>query len=289
MKSYRVPEIAQKYFNYDMIHNHTDLPDFPNARVHLLYIFLQSAARNDSERDELYALVASLVQVGLDTHESIDTVADRQDEAGMRSRQLKVLAGDYFSSRFYYLLAQHGDIEGISLLSRAVRDVNVMKMNLYSRMKTMVLSAEEYLRHMVQLNMQLFLSFTPMIDASVRETWKKLLQEFTRCETVIREVQRSGCPDQIHYSYSYWYVLERGNEDERSMLTGRKADAKDLKKLLLKHKVLESLLDKLRQSVGNIQALLPDLKGEGPAIQIAGLIEPFSQRLSSGRSAVREG
>ena len=39
MKPYRVPELAEKYLNYDMIQNHTELPNFPDARVHLLYIF----------------------------------------------------------------------------------------------------------------------------------------------------------------------------------------------------------------------------------------------------------
>ena len=289
MKPYRVPEIARKYFQYDMIQNHTQLPEFPDARVHLLYIFLQNSGRSVSERDELYALVTSLVQVGLDTHESIDTSADNQGETQMRSRQLKVLAGDYFSSRFYYLLAQNGDIEGISLLSKAVSDVNVLKMNLYGKMKNMVLSAEEYLRHTVQLNMQLFLSFTPMIESSVRETWKTLLREFTQCETVVREAHRSGCPEEVRNGYSYWYMLERGSEEEKRMLTAKKIDPKDLKKLMLKHKAVDSLMDKLRQSVGSIQTLLPVFNGEVTAAQMGQLLDPFIHRLSSCRSAVREG
>ena len=93
MKPYRVPELAEKYINYDMIQNHTELPGFPDARVHLLYIFLMDSGRNIAGHEELYALVTSLVQVGLDTHESIDVTEGNQGEAMMRSRQLKVLAG----------------------------------------------------------------------------------------------------------------------------------------------------------------------------------------------------
>ncbi|MFD1905584.1 heptaprenyl diphosphate synthase component 1 [Paenibacillus rhizoplanae] len=39
----------------------------------------------------------------------------------MRTRQLKVLAGDYFSSWFYHLLARHGQIEMLGTLKRGYR------------------------------------------------------------------------------------------------------------------------------------------------------------------------
>ncbi|NMO96968.1 heptaprenyl diphosphate synthase component 1 [Paenibacillus lemnae] len=290
MKPYRVPELAQKFFQYDMIQNHTELPDFPDARVHLLYIFMQyHSARSKPEREELYALAASLVQMGLDTHESIDTNAEHQKEEHMRSRQLKVLAGDYFSSRFYQLLARSGDIESIALLSRAVSEVNVMKMRLYSRMKEMLLPSEEYLGYMVQLNMQLFLSFTPMIDEASRDLWKHLLQEFTRCETILRELDRSTTPNHGAESYSYWSILEQGSEEEKSMLTKKTVDSRDWKDLIRRHRTVESLLDKLRQSVDCIQSSVTAWSGKGGAAHIGHLVQPFIQRLNQCRPAVREG
>ncbi|GAB6929959.1 hypothetical protein JCM10914A_39420 [Paenibacillus sp. JCM 10914] len=286
MRSYRVPGLAEKYMNYDMIQNHTELPGFPDARVHLLYIFLKDSGRNEAGREELYALVTSLVQVGLDTHESIDIAEGNQGEAVMRSRQLKVLAGDYFSSRFYQLLALQGDIDVISILSKAVSDVNVKKMKLYGRMKAAVISSEEYLHHMVQLNMQLFLSFTPLMDGPARELWEKLLSEFSQCETIVHEMDRSATPESGRWSYSYWYLLETGSEDERTMLLGKKSEMKDWKKLILKYKVSEHMLDKLRASVGSIQILLASRAGESP---YAALLDPFMKQLSTYRSVVSEG
>ena len=49
---------------------------------------------------------------------------DVKEKKAARSRQLKVLAGDYFSSRFYHLLAQAGQIEMIKQLSNAICEVN---------------------------------------------------------------------------------------------------------------------------------------------------------------------
>ncbi|ANY71832.1 heptaprenyl diphosphate synthase component 1 [Paenibacillus ihbetae] len=286
MKPYRVPELAEKYINYDMIQNHTELPDFPDARVHLLYIFLKDSGRNIAGLEELYALVASLVQMGLDTHESIDVAEGNQGEAMMRSRQLKVLAGDYFSSRFYQLLAQKGEIAVISLLSRAVSSVNVMKMNLYGKMKDTLVPSEEYLRQTVQLNMQLFLSFTPLLEKSVHETWRTLLKEFTQCETLVQEMKRCVSPDSGRWSYSYWHLIETANEEERKLLVGKKADPKDWKKLILKYKAAERILDKLRETVANLQQLLAGRSGDCP---YAGLLEPFLHRLGTVSSVVRGG
>lgn len=286
MKPYRVPELAEKYINYDMIQNHTELPGFPDARVHLLYIFLMDSGRNIAGHEELYALVTSLVQVGLDTHESIDVTEGNQGEAMMRSRQLKVLAGDYFSSRFYQLLALKGEIAVISLLSKAVSEVNVMKMRLYGKMKKNLLPSEEYLQLTVQLNMQLFLSFTPLLEVSVQETWEKLLKEITKCETLAQEMERCATPDIGRCGYAYWHLIESGSDEERKMLVGRKTDMKDWRKLILKHKASEKLLDKLRESVSAVQQLLGGRVGESP---YAGVLDPFLKRLSTYRSVVSEG
>ncbi|KOP63843.1 heptaprenyl diphosphate synthase [Bacillus sp. FJAT-18019] len=285
MKPYRVPELAEKYTQYDMIQKHTDLPEFPDARVHLLYIFLKDSGKNIAGHEELYALVTSLVQLGLDTHESIDITEGNQGEAMMRSRQLKVLAGDYFSSRFYQLLAHKGEIAVISLLGKAVSDVNVMKMRLYGKMKKTLLPSEEYLRLTVQLNMQLFLSFTPLLEVSVQETWEKLLKEFTACETIVQEMERCAAPEIGRCGYAYWHLIESGSEEERNLLVSKKTDMKDWRKLILKHKASEKLLDKLRDSVNAIQQLLAN-RGDSSC---NGMLDPFLKRLSTYRSVVSEG
>ncbi|WP_054957128.1 heptaprenyl diphosphate synthase component 1 [Paenibacillus dakarensis] len=288
MRPYRVPELANKYLNYDMIQKHTELPAFPDARVHLLYIFLQHSSVN-AERAELYALVTSLVQVGLDTHESIDTTAGNHGELMMRSRQLKVLAGDYYSSRFYHLLAQYGDLKAIAILSKAVSEVNVLKIKLYGKMKSLLLSAEEYLSQMVQLNMQLFLSFTPLIEPSIQELWKTLLNEVTRCETIEREMARTASPEEGERGYAYWYLLGQVNEDEKKMLSMEKTDSRDWTKLMLKYKAMDDLLDKLRHSVSSVQSAISMGDEEGISAQMSGILIPFSQRINRYRTAVREG
>lgn len=285
MNSYRVPELAKKYTEYDMIRRHTEIPPFPDSRARLLQVFV---GRTDERgHDELYALATSLVQLAMDTHDRIDTDAGDRKEQEMRSRQLNVLAGDYLSSRFYQLLAHAGRIEMIGKLSGAVSEVNVRKMSLYARMQKFFVSADEYMRETVQLKMQLFLSFGHMIKTGDRKIWECLLEEFSRCETIVTELRRLNDGHFVH-SYAFWHVYEQGSNEERNAL--RQTDpAPDVRSnMLKKHRVEDILLDKLRSAVNRVQLLLQDDAKEHGLEEVHLILEPYLAYLQPSRAAAGE-
>ncbi|MCL6602390.1 MAG: heptaprenyl diphosphate synthase component 1 [Paenibacillus sp.] len=288
MKPYRIPQLAKPYTDYDMIQRHAELPPFPDVRGHLLYIFLNHGASSPQHNGELYTLVTTLIQLGLDTHEVIDRNGDSEKDI-MRSRQLKVLAGDYFSSWFYQLLAKHEQIEMVGILSTAIAELNVMKASLYIKMRGMLLSAEQYLRHTVQLNMQLFLSFTPMIEESIADLWQSLLREFSHCETVVKELRRSGDPEGALDGYCYWHLLNAATEDERHLLQDRNIDLKDWKKLKMKYKCDSLLKDKLHHSVESIQAILQGVKDESLIHELTAALDRFLLQMKISGQAAGEG
>ena len=74
-------------------------------------------------------LTIMLVQSALDTHELIP--ADNDSEMSETEKQLSVLAGDYYSGLYYYLLSKNNNIELIQLLAEAIKEINEDKMNLY--------------------------------------------------------------------------------------------------------------------------------------------------------------
>jgi heptaprenyl diphosphate synthase len=287
MKPYRIPQLVQPYTDYDMIQRHTELPPFSDGRSHLLYIFLSYGTEAEDRNRELYTLVTGLVQLALDTHEIIDRTQDDPGGDLMRSRQLKVLAGDYFSGWFYHLLAKRGQIEMVGSLSSAIADFNVMKARLYGKMKEMLLSAEQYLRHSVQLNMRLFLSFTPMIEGALTELWEKLLAEFSHCETVCSELRRSNDPGNAREGYCYWKMLESASEDEVELLRSQNMDLKDWKKLKMKYKCDTLLTDKLHESLQSIQGLLQGIKDEHLISELSTALDRFLLQMKiSGQAAV---
>ncbi|MCM3171451.1 heptaprenyl diphosphate synthase component 1 [Paenibacillus sp. MER 99-2] len=286
MNSYRVPQLAKKYTDYDMIRQHTEIPPFPDSRARLLQVFVSRT--DEKQHDEIYALATSLVQLAMDTHDRIDTLSGARKEQEMRSRQLNVLAGDYFSSRFYQLLAHADRIEMIGKLSGAVAEVNVGKMSLYERMKKLVVSPDEYLRETVQLKMQLFLSFTDIIGEKEQSIWEHLLAEFSTCENIVEELQKLNDEKCFVYSYAFWSIYKQGSDEERKVLLQPEPDMRVWAGLVLKYRIGEILLDKLRNSTHRIQQLLQDkVEGEG-LHEVQTILEPYLTYLQPSHAVVRE-
>lgn len=285
MKPYRIPQLAKTYTDYDMIRRHTELPPLSDARGSLLYIFLNHGSVRRPQA-ELFALVTALVQLALDTHESIEIQSGPQEEESMRSRQLKVLAGDYFSSWFYRLLAGSGEVGIIGTLSAAIANFNVLKAQMYSKARELLFTAETYMQAAVQLNMSLFLSFTPLIDDPLVEPWRHLLYDFSCCEAVAQELKRGETPAGALDGYSYWHMLEAGSDEEKRQLRERKLEQKEWKKLKMKYKCDSILTDKLHRTIDSIQGTLQELKDDNLNRELRTAFDRFLMQLKiSGQAA----
>lgn len=289
MRPDRITELAHKYVEYDMISTHTELPAFPVPRVRLLYTFLNERSDAENEAAEICALAAFLVQLGLDTHDTVDSEDSGKEEPTMRSRQLKVLAGDYFSSVFYALLAQGAEIGMISAMSSAICEVNRLKVRLYTGLRRMLLPAEEYLKECVQLKMTLFLSFSHKLDKSVHQLWNLLLAELSRCEVMLDELNLSGEIPQERRGYAYLRILETGTSEDKEKISRMKVGEREWNSLLDKYKIKEHLAGKLRQSVERVQELIQECNGDKIHSEISGILEPMIAMMSSQRHALQEG
>ncbi|WP_211745020.1 heptaprenyl diphosphate synthase component 1 [Paenibacillus sp. Marseille-Q4541] len=276
MISYRVPHLAKKYTDYDMIQRHTELPLFPNSRVRLLYTFLNQGQGHSAEDSELFSLVTALVQMGLDTHEMIDVQEEDLGEQDMRSRQLKVLGGDFFSSRFYQLLAQAGQIAVIASLSEGICRLNERKMSLYDRMKKQLVSCEEYVHESVQLKKQLFLSFNGMISKDQVELYDQLLTLFSLLDTLVEEIEVTKDVESSRARFAYLHIYENENTDVRSSLTKGNLQQDQWNELTSKHKTVDVLMDKLSQSVPSVQRLL-ETQTEDQLLrdEVKNMLEPY--------------
>ncbi len=286
MKSYRVPEIARKYVEYDMIQNHTDLPEFPDSRARLLFAFL-SSGNNPSQWNELYPLVVSLVQLGLDTHDMIDAGGNRP-ASEMRSRQLKVLAGDYFSSRFYHLLSQAGQIDMIRKISDAICEVNQVKLNLYTRMNQLKVTAEEYIGTCTELKTGLFRLFGGLLEERISRIWPDLLHGFSRCEVVLAELDRVETPERFDGSWGYWHIMHEGTEEERTRLAQPAREASFVLALVAKYDIRSQLLDKLRTASHNLQQIVRGLDSDRLTEELARIGEQFQRPFAAQPVAYNE-
>lgn len=101
-------------------------PPVPVFFVRILYLLMRSYGVSD-ERTRAFCVAATLLKMGLDTHEKVSLEQALTDEE-KRRRQLYVLAGDYFSSLFYVTLSKHREIAGIQCLAKATAFINEIKM-----------------------------------------------------------------------------------------------------------------------------------------------------------------
>ena len=262
MTRYRIPELASKYMSYDMIQRYAGLPDFPESRIHLLFLFL-SQQRFAAASSEMYALAVSLVQLGLDTHDRVDTELGERGIQEMRVRQLRVLAGDYFSSRFYQLLAAAGQIDMIRRLSGTICEANRLKTDLYLKAKGKLLTGEEYLDQHAGIRSVLFDTFTMLLEEKIRPLWSELLHTLTQME-VLRE-ERDGWEQNKPFtgSWGYWHVLESGSEEERAVLrAGGELDPGFVQGLLERYPISSMLGDMLGACAEKFRRLARKLESE---------------------------
>lgn len=200
MDSYQVPEKTKQITQYDMIQMHTDLPDFPHYRTGLLYIFLDNSKQSnvDIEIRELFSLVTSLVQMGLDTHDMVDIKYDPAHYKQSRANQLRVLAGDYLSSRFYQLLANKGQVDIIQQLSVEICEVNRLKMNLYSNETKFNKSDPVLLNLLTLIKIQLYTPFSQYMQEGLAEKWSDLLYSFTYGEVIVEQLMYCEANEDIN-------------------------------------------------------------------------------------------
>lgn len=126
-----VQEIKRSFYHL-IKHPYLDLyladPEVDEDKIRFLYAMLQNVLPNKDV--ELYTISTLLVQAALDVHEEIN-LHNITETFERRKGQLEILAGDYYSSLYYYLLAKNSQLPMIQVFSHTIQEINEFKMNIY--------------------------------------------------------------------------------------------------------------------------------------------------------------
>lgn len=117
-------QVEKKVFDSYLL-KYIDTPIIDEDKL-LILISIMDRLELSYTNMQTYAMSTMLIQIALDTHEHITNTAEDD-----KSRQLTVLAGDYFSGLYYKLLADSEDILMIKALSDGVKTINESKVLIY--------------------------------------------------------------------------------------------------------------------------------------------------------------
>lgn len=129
--SSKVNEIETMIYNkteHPYVERFIQKPFIDSDKLFVLHhLYEKSSVKDDLQQPYMVSIM--LVQMALDTHETIPSefAAPMQET----TKQITVLAGDFYSGLYYYLLADLEDIAMIRTLAHAIEQINEAKMKLY--------------------------------------------------------------------------------------------------------------------------------------------------------------
>lgn len=147
-------------------------PKPSSLKLGLLYLFLYSKSYSIEELRSI-CCATGLIQIGLDIHDWV-TNEQLQSPTKVETRQLHVLAGDYFSSLYYRLLATLGDPVTIRKIAQSVQKINQQKVIYYQQKDDATLNFDRWLKLNKEIELGLYDGFLRSDD----ELWIALIDHF---------------------------------------------------------------------------------------------------------------
>lgn len=145
----RFKKAIEEKIKYDFLWENIQKPVIEDDKLFILSKLVPiNSALSQTKRDA-YIITTMLVQIALDTHELVNESKEDESTEENLSRQLHVLAGDYYSGLYYYLLSQIEEFDFIHKLASAIKEINELKMKLHYKEFA---SINEYIDLKVQTN-----------------------------------------------------------------------------------------------------------------------------------------
>ena len=197
---------------------------------------------------EGYIITVSLIQIALNTHDNITEGPEPPDHTSERiSKQLSVLAGDYYSGLYYLLLSELQDFKMIHTLATAIKDINELKMKLYYQEYS---SLDEFINMFEKVNAELVIRVAEYIG---EYTLHSFISEWLLLTKLIHQNNngkyQSHVTDWLHHSiaFSKEEIEQFLSEKINSLIINLKKSIKQIPDKYLNLKV--SVMDQLKQII----------------------------------------
>lgn len=158
LKSMVEEKIQNTYLN-----NYIKNPVIDEEKLFVLYAVFKNTSMSTFKKEQ-YIITTMLVQTALDTHEQVPVDNQSPDEIERVTKQLTVLAGDYFSGLYYLILSEMQAFEMIHTLASVIKEINEYKMQLYYNETA---SLTSYMHDLKKINSLLIQRVADYVNESV--------------------------------------------------------------------------------------------------------------------------
>jgi len=128
LDSEKIKTMLEKKIQHPYLQQHIEQPFIDQDKIAILLAIFDEVRLTTQEKHD-YIMSILLVQIALDTHDLVSNkTVSSSDEL---ERQLRVLAGDFYSGLYYKTLADIGERHLVRVLANAIKLINEEKMVLY--------------------------------------------------------------------------------------------------------------------------------------------------------------
>ncbi|MDG5787604.1 heptaprenyl diphosphate synthase component 1 [Evansella sp. AB-P1] len=174
--------IIESFFSevkHSYLQKYLEDPLIDEDQATFLYLMLKDKTL-DSSYISHCIVTTTLVQAALDTHELV-TVNNLENDTLKKKRQLTVLAGDYYSSLYYFILSTVNDVSLMRVLAKSIQEINESKMNVYIGQE----AKEDSFIHDIKVIDSILLR--NIADLFQLTEWKEIVDEFFFYKRLLKE------------------------------------------------------------------------------------------------------
>ncbi|MTT31269.1 hypothetical protein GMB86_04460 [Terrilactibacillus sp. BCM23-1] len=200
----------QKKVNHPYLNRYLPKPAVDIDKV--LTLFLLFKQHGSYKNIEQYVMSVMIAQMGLDTHEKI-TKNEKLKGLELKQRQLTVLSGDFYSSLYYYILAEQKDIQMVKWISQAIQELNINKMHFFYAENDA--NIDYYFDHLRQIESHLIIKLAERLGIN---DWTDIIADFFFLKRLhLERDYLDHTREDTHTSYIY-HIIQDTDIDKRKFI-----------------------------------------------------------------------
>ncbi|MGD9678599.1 MAG: heptaprenyl diphosphate synthase component 1 [Vulcanibacillus sp.] len=212
--SSEIKDLSQEMY----IEKHISIPEISVIPLQLLNLYLFHANVPKFLRKK-YCTTSGLINLGLDMHDLV-TNQKELDELRIKNRQMSVLAGDYFSSICYLLLAKEGLFKKAGHLAIGISGVTTAKMELYNLNNGKNFNSVEQIYDLIKIReSNLYIQFLDELkSAELILFWKSIIENIVMFFLLLDETKAENIKlnNFSYYLLNYYTSSQEIMEIERA-------------------------------------------------------------------------